>query len=63
MYSLIGINGNAFAIMAYVVDAMKECGFSKQEVTDWYSLATSKDYNHLLVVSCEMLDKCNELKK
>ncbi len=62
MYSLIGINGNAFAVLVYVVDAMNECGFSKNEVTEFYENASIKDYNHLLLASIEMLEKCNSIK-
>ena len=28
-YNLVGIDGNAYSIMGYVTDAMKEEGFSK----------------------------------
>lgn len=62
MYSLIGINGNAFAVLVYVVDAMNECGFFKNEVTEFYENASIKDYNHLLLASIEMLEKCNSIK-
>lgn len=30
-FSLVGIDGNAFNIMAYVKTAMREAGFSKKE--------------------------------
>ena len=31
-YDLVGIDGNAFNVMGYVRRAMKECGFSKDEI-------------------------------
>lgn len=30
-FSLVGVDGNAFNIMAYVKTAMREAGFSKEE--------------------------------
>lgn len=60
-YDLVGIDGNAFCIMAYVVNAMRECKFSKDDREAYRKDATSSDYNHLLCVSFEMIDKCNEI--
>jgi len=60
-YDLVGIDGNAFCIMGYVVKAMKECGFSKSERDAYYNDATSSDYDHLLCVSVGMIDKCNDI--
>ena len=59
-YDLVGVDGNAFSIMGYVRSAMKECGFSKDEIETYIKDATSNDYNHLLVVSMDIIDKCNE---
>lgn len=59
-YDLVGIDGNAFNVMGYVRRAMKECGFSKDEIEAYTKDATSGDYNHLLVVSMDIIDKCNE---
>lgn len=59
-YSLIGVDGNAFSIMGYVRRAMKETGFTKDEIEAYTKDATSGDYDHLLVVSIDMIDKCNE---
>lgn len=60
MYSLTGVDGNAFSIMAYVLNAMRKQHFSIEEQTAYKEDAMSSDYNHLLVVSSEMIDKCNE---
>lgn len=60
MYDLVGIDGNAFSVMGYVVRAMREQGFTKEEQTAYKKDAMSSDYNHLLAVSSEMIDKCNE---
>lgn len=60
-YDLVGVDGNAFAVMAYVLKAMKECKMSKEEQSDYQTKAMSGDYNNLLAVSVEMIDKCNEI--
>ena len=59
-YSLVGVDGNAYAVMGYVVRAMRETGFSQEEIKAYQADAQSDDYDHLLCVSCEMIDKCNE---
>ena len=58
-YNLVGIDGNAFSVMGYVRNAMRAEGFSREEIEDYTKDATSSDYNHLLAVSCDMVDKCN----
>ena len=60
MYDLVGVNGNAFSVMGYVRNAMKETGFSKTEIEAYTKDAMSSDYDHLLAVSVEFVDKCNE---
>lgn len=60
-YDLVGVDGNAFAVMAYVLKAMKECKMSKGEQLYYQIKATNSDYNNLLAVSIEMIDKCNEI--
>jgi hypothetical protein len=60
-YDFVGVDGNAFAVMAYVLKAMRECKMSKEEQSDYQTKAMSGDYDHLLAVSVEMIDKCNEI--
>lgn len=60
MYSLIGVDGNAFAVMAYVGRAMKEVRFSNEEISQYKADAMSGDYQHLLCVSMDMVDTCNK---
>ena len=60
-YSLVGIDGNAFSIMAYVSKAMKENGFSKEDIDNYYSEAMSGNYNNLLMVSMKIIDEINEM--
>ena len=59
-YTLVGVDGNAFCVMGYVCSAMHEQKFTKQEVDAYLADAKSSDYNHLLCVSIEMVEKCNE---
>ena len=60
-YDLVGIDGNAFAVMGYVLKAMKECGCNKVDQAIYVEKAKSGDYDNLLAVSIEMIDKCNEI--
>ena len=62
-YNLVGVNGNAFAVMGYVTRAMKAEGFSKQEIDEYLRNAKSSDYSHLISVSCDMVDECNSRRK
>jgi hypothetical protein len=59
-YTLIGVDGNAFAITGYVSRAMKREGKSKAEINAYLDDAQSKDYYHLLSVSDDMINKLNE---
>ena len=61
-YSLIGIDSNAFYILAYVAKAMKKENCSQQEIENYRQDAESDDYQHLLFVSQEMINKLNEKK-
>lgn len=58
-YSLIGIDGNAYAVMAYVAKAMRTEGKTEVEVNSYLERAKSGDYDNLLRVSMEMCDKLN----
>lgn len=60
-YSLVGVDGNAYSVMGYVQRAMKESGL-KSEIDEYIKDATSDDYNHLLAVSCDYIDRCNKSK-
>lgn len=59
-YSLIGIDGNAYAIMGYVVEVMKENGYSQSEIDDYLNNAKSSDYNNLICESHNILEIINE---
>lgn len=58
-YTLVGVDGNAFSIMGYVAQAMKSEKMSQSEINDYRKEAMSGDYNNLLCVSMDMIDKLN----
>ncbi len=60
MYDLVGVDGNAYSIMGYTQRAMKEVGFEKSDIEQMHKDATSGDYNNLICVCVDWIDKCNE---
>lgn len=60
-YTLVGIDGNAYNIMGYVRNAMHDAKMTNDDIDAYVKDATSSDYNHLVAVSCEMIDKVNEI--
>lgn len=62
-YDLVGIDGNAYAIMAYVSRAMREQKFTHRQIDRYFARAKKKDYTHLLSVSVTYIDKCNKRAK
>lgn len=62
-YTLVGIDGNAFAVMGYVRDAMRKEGCSLEEQKAYTEDAMSGDYSHLLYVSMNMIEKLNEKRQ
>lgn len=59
-YCLVGVDGNAYAVMGYVGKAMKETGYTQEEIKAYYDKAMSSDYQNLLCVSVEQIEACNE---
>lgn len=59
-FDLVGVDGNTFAVMGYVSNAMRRSGFTSKERDDYLADAQSDDYNHLLAVSVDMVEKVNE---
>lgn len=60
MYSLIGIDNECFAIMNYTMSAMREQEFTELEIHKYIEEANKKDFDYLIEISNQMLDKCNE---
>ena len=60
VYSLIGIDGNAYAVMAYVTSAMRAEGKSNAEIDKYLIDAKSGDYSKLISVSVDMINELNK---
>lgn len=58
-YTLENVDGNAFAIMAYVSMVMRREGKSNGEIDNYLKDAQSSDYRHLIDVSSEMCERLN----
>lgn len=61
-YSLSNTGVSARSIISYVKKSMKTEGFSKDEINEYLDEVYSCDYDYLLVISEEYLDKCNDIK-
>lgn len=59
-FTLVGVDGNAFSIMAYVKHAMKKARFSDSDKEAYIKDAMGSNYDHLLSVSIDMIDKVNK---
>lgn len=51
--TLVGENGNAFAIMGKVSSALKRAGYDKDFIEQYQKEAMADDYDHLLHVTME----------
>jgi hypothetical protein len=60
-YSLVGVDGNAFSLMAYTKTAMKECGRSEEQIKEVLRRARSSDYHNLIAVLDDELTSLNNL--
>jgi hypothetical protein len=60
MFSLVGVDGNAFCIMGYTEKCMKKAGFAKCDIDAMLREARSADYNYLIAVCNDYVQKCNE---
>ena len=58
-FSLTGLNGNAFCIMAYVSEAMRKSGVAAATRNEYVKQATGGDYNNLVALSNGVIDKLN----
>lgn len=59
-YTLVGVDGNAYAIMGYVVSALRREGKTKENIDAYLKDAKSSDYYHLIAVSHTTLEALNE---
>lgn len=58
MYTLVGVDGNAFAIMGYTARALKQTGHGDL-VSKMREEATAGDYNNLICVCMRYVDVAN----
>jgi len=58
-YTLVGVDGNAFSVMGYTAQALKREGLGDL-VHEMHEKAMSGDYNNLLCVCMDYIDKANE---
>lgn len=58
-YSLVGVDGNAYAVMGYTAMALRREGLVDM-VDEMHDRATAGDYDNLLRVCMEYVDKANE---
>lgn len=62
-YTLVGVDGNAFAIIGYVKKAMKRERYSQEAIDDYMKKATEGDYDNLVSVSLDQIHEVNRKKK
>ena len=53
---LSGEDGNAFAILGRTAGALRRAGVPQQEIDDYFTEATSGDYDHLLQTTMRWVD-------
>ena len=53
---LVGEDGNAFAIMARVSQALKSAGVSKEEIDLYTKESMAGDYDNLLRTACQWVN-------
>jgi hypothetical protein len=59
-FTLVGVDGNAFAIIGYVKKAMKEMRLTNEEISSYQKEAMSGDYNKLLCISMDVIEILND---
>ena len=59
MYDLVGIEGDSHSVICYVINAMQEMNFEKDEINDYLHKALTSDYNNMLSASVEIIEKIN----
>lgn len=58
MYTLVGVDGNAYMVMGYTARALRETGHTDL-IKKMYDEAMSSDYNNLLRVCIHYVDIAN----
>ena len=58
-YSLIGVNSNAYSVIAYVTKCMRKESLPESDILEYHNDCTSSDYKHLMCVSIDKLNFLN----
>ena len=58
-YTLDDVDGNVYAIMAYVCKSMRREGKTNEEIGNYFKDAHSGNYRHLIDISVEMCERLN----
>lgn len=58
-FTLVGVDGNAFSVMGYTANCMKQAGL-KDKIEEMYDKAKSGDYYNLIAVCDEYVQMANE---
>lgn len=58
-YDLVGVDGNAFAVIAYVNKALQREGLAHLK-SEFQTKATSGDYDNLLTEAMDYVERANE---
>lgn len=60
-YTLVGVNGNVFAVLAYVSECMRKEGHPRQEIQEFTSncLNGGYDYNQIICMCADKIDELN----
>lgn len=59
-YSLEGIDGNAYCLMGYTVQAMNRERFPQKQIDEYKNAAMSSDYDNLVSVTWEQVEEIND---
>ena len=59
MFSLVGVDGNAFCIMGYTANVLRQAGL-RDLVKEMQDKAMAGDYNNLICVCDDYVQKANE---
>jgi hypothetical protein len=54
--TLVGRDGNAFAVLGSVQGALRRAGVPQEEIDEFYAEAMSGDYDHLLRTCMQWVD-------
>lgn len=59
-YDLVGIDGNAFSVIGYTRKAMKEQGYSTEEIKCYEDRVMKNNYSYLISESANIIIECNK---